>query len=449
MKLRFGILGLVVVGVPAILFALTLAFYGAAFAGESLFKGGGSIVNIFTLVLVLVMTIAGLLTVGDRKWGAAMQDRIGPNRAAIGPFRFGGIPHFIADAIKMLFKEDFIPESASRLLFGIAPAMVFAPVMALFAVIPVAPPVDFFGKGVTVALQIANPDFGLLYVFALGSLAVYGTALAGWASNNKLALMGGMRASAQMISYEVALGLSVIGLLACFSTLRLDLLANSQATWLFGGTGEFDAGIPAWGILLQPVGFILFFTAAFAETKRPPFDMPEGESEIVGYFVEYSGMRFGLFMLPEYVEIVVLSALITVLFFGGYHLPFGEAYLGRQVSPTWLAVILGTVFWLKTLTIVLLQLLVRWTFPRFRYDQVQKLCWRMLLPVGLVNVFVTAALVLLDPSYRLAALVGGLEIIALVIWVFAGKPAAEPSAAHDAHGSHGGGADLAHAHGSH
>jgi NADH-quinone oxidoreductase subunit H len=453
-KLRFGILGLVFVGLPAIFFGLTLAFYGAAYLGESLFKGGGSIVNIVTLVLVAVMAISGLLTIAERKWSAAMQDRIGPNRAAIGPFRFGGIPHFLADALKMLFKEDFIPARASSVIFRIAPALVFAPVMALFAVIPVAPPVDFFGKGLTVALQIANPDFGLLYVFALGSLAVYGTSLAGWSSNNKFALLGGVRASSQMISYEVALGLSVIGLLACFSTLRMDLLANSQAAWLVGGTGEFDFGIPAWGILLQPVGFLLFFTAAFAETKRAPFDMPEGESEIVGYFVEYSGMRFGLFMLPEFVEVVVLSAVITVLFFGGYHLPFGEAWLSRQVGETWIAVAQGTAFWIKTLTLVVLQLLVRWTFPRFRYDQIQKLCWRMLLPLGIANVFVSAALVLLDPTYELLALVGAAEIVALVVYVFGAKPSAAPAAgaAHDSHGAHGArGAsdDLAHVHGSH
>jgi NADH-quinone oxidoreductase subunit H len=423
-RLRLGILGLVVVGVPAIFFALTLAFYGVAYLGELLFTGGSGVLNIVTLMLVAVMLIAGLLTIGDRKWGAAMQDRIGPNRANLGPVRFGGIPHFLADALKMLFKEDFIPASASPWIFGLAPALVFAPVLALFAVVPVAPPVDFFNLGRRVALQVANPDFGLLYVFALASLAVYGTSLAGWSSNNKLALLGGVRASSQMISYEVALGLSVIGLLACFSSLRLDVITNSQAAWLWGGGGAFDIGVPAWGILLQPFGFVLFFAAAFAETKRSPFDMPEGESEIVGYFVEYSGMRFGLFLLSEYVEIVVLAAVLTALFFGGYHLPLGEAWLRGVVGPTWLAVVQGTAFWMKALLLVLLQMLVRWTFPRFRYDQVQKLGWRILLPLGLVNVFVSAALVLWDPSLRLLAILGALEIAATIAFIASGKPAA-------------------------
>ncbi len=445
MRLRLGILALVVVGVPAIFFFLTLAFYGVAWVGESWFRGGGGIFNIVTLVLVAVMLIAGLLTIGDRKWGAAMQDRVGPNRANLGPVRFGGLPHFLADALKMLFKEDFIPETANRFLFGLAPALVFAPALALFAVVPVAPPVDLFHKGVTVALQIANPDFGLLFVFALGSLAVYGTALAGWSSNNKFALMGGVRASSQMISYEVALGMSVVGLLACFSTLRLDVITNSQAAWLLRGGGDFDFGIPAWGILLQPLGFVLFFAAAFAETKRSPFDMPEGESEIVGYFVEYSGMRFGLFLLSEYVEIVILAGLLTALFFGGYHLPMGEAWLLKQVGPTWLAVVQGTAFWMKLLALVLVQMIVRWTFPRFRYDQVQKLGWRILLPMGLLNVFVTAALVLWDPSLRYLAIGGAVEIVAMIALVIGAKPAAAQSRG----AGHADGAGLAQAHGSH
>ncbi|MFN7133843.1 MAG: complex I subunit 1/NuoH family protein, partial [Myxococcales bacterium] len=320
-----------------------------------------------------------------------------------------------ADALKMLFKEDFVPERANRFIFTLCPILAFAPVFALFAVVPVAPPITLFGK--TVSLQIASPDVGLLYVFAIASLAVYGTSLAGWASNNKLALLGGVRASSQMISYEVALGLSLVGAMMAFSTLRLEVMTTAQTTYLWGGDGAFDFGLPAWGIFLQPFGFILFFAAAFAETKRAPFDMPEGESEIIGYFVEYSGMRFGMFMIAEFVEIVVLSGITAAVFFGGYHLPFGERWLVDQIGPVAMGFIGGMVFWLKVLVLCWIQLVIRWTFPRFRYDQVQTLGWRMLLPLGLLNVFVTGALMLWDPSMRWLAIFGIAQIVALIALV--------------------------------
>ena len=192
-------------------------------------------------------------------------------------------------------------------------------------------------------------------------------------------------------------------------------------------------------MFLQPVGLLLFFAAAFAETKRAPFDMPEGESEIVGYFVEYSGMRFGLFMISEFVEIVVLSGVIAAIFFGGYHLPFGERWLASQLGPNWFACVQGSAFWMKVLVLAWLQLTIRWTFPRFRYDQVQKLGWRMLLPIGLCNVFLSAALVLLDPSLRLLALVGLVEIAVMVgVVAYPREPAAAPeaAAATTTHGGH-------------
>ena len=430
MRLRWGMILLVFVGLPALLFGLSAGFYALAALAEGLFTGGAGVVNVFTLLLLVVMVFSALLTLAERKWSAAMQDRIGPNRANLGPLRLGGLFHFVADALKMLFKEDFTPAGADKWLFRLAPALAFIPVFCLFAVVPVAPPVELFGE--TVSLQIANPDFGVLYVFAFASLAVFGTALAGWASNNKLALLGGVRATSQMISYEVALGLSLVGAIAAFSaltpaggsSLRLEQMVESQSTWLWGGGGGFDFGVPAWGILLQPLGFVLFFAAAFAETKRAPFDMPEGESEIVGYFVEYSGMRFGLFMISEFVEIVVLSGVIASVFFGGYHLPFGEAWLQGHLGDFWFAALQGSVFWLKVIVLAWLQLAIRWTFPRFRYDQVQKLGWRILLPAGLFNVFATAALVLLDPSLRLLALFGLAQIALLVYLVGSGgKPA--------------------------
>lgn len=433
MRLRVGVLLFVVLGLPALFFGVTLGCYVLAALGEVLFHGGGGVVNVFTLMLGIVMTFAGLLTLAERKWSAAIQDRLGPNRANIGSFRTAGLPHFLADAIKSLFKEDFTPERASRFLFGIAPALVFVPALLLFAVVPAAPAITttlhgLLPRPVTVALQVARPDFGMLYIFAFASLAVYGTTLAGWASNNKLALLGAVRASSQMISYEVALGLSLVGAFLAFGSVRLEDMTAAQATWLWGGHGAFDIGLPAWGIFLQPLGLILFFAAAFAETKRAPFDLPEGESEIVGYFVEYSGMRFGLFMIAEFVEIVVLSGVVAAIFLGGYHLPFGERWLSGWVGPFVLACIQGTAFWIKVLILAWLQLTIRWTFPRFRYDQIQTLGWRLLLPLGLANVFVSAALVLIDPTLRLLALVGIAELVALVIAVVAKPAPAGPDA---------------------
>nr|WP_245919993.1 complex I subunit 1 family protein [Melittangium boletus] len=415
--------------------AMTLLAYLVGGQVEALLPGGSRLTNLFFLMIALVMAIGSMLTVAERKWSALMQDRIGPNRARIDlPLlrnnALGGIPHFLADGAKMLFKEDHFPAAANKLLYNLAPMLAFAPVFALFAVVPAGPTVTVFGKAVD--MVVATPDFGLLYVFAIASLAVYGTSLAGWSSNNKFALLGGVRASSQMISYEVALGLSLVGLMMAFSTVQLPAFvgnvtnelglggeATGQARYLWSThVGGFDIGLPAWGFLLQPMGFFLFFAAAFAETKRAPFDSPEGESEIIGYFVEYSGMKFGLFMISEFVEVVILSGLITVLFFGGYHLPFGGEWLSNlsvMREHGWLyGTVLGTVFWLKVLFFIWVQMMIRWSFLRFRYDQIQTLGWKILLPLGLINVFATGALVLWDPSLRALAIFGILQILALV-----------------------------------
>ncbi|HVP60028.1 MAG TPA: complex I subunit 1 family protein [Myxococcaceae bacterium] len=383
--------------------------------------------NLAILLLGFVMIIATLLTLAERKWSAMIQDRIGPNRATIDVpglrgRAFGGLFHVATDALKMLFKEDFRPKNADPLLFNLGPILAFAPVLALFAVVPVGPQVTarIFGFSHQVGLQVSNPDFGMLWVLAIASLAVYGTSLAGWASNNKFALLGGVRASSQMISYEVALGLGLVGVMMAFSSVRLPEIIGGQATHLWGGVtnvpglGAIDFGIPAWGILLQPIGFVVFFTAAFAETKRAPFDVPEGESEIIGYFVEYSGMKFGLFMISEFAEVVILSAITTDIFFGGWQLGFGgDAALTRALGPEH-GILLGslyaTIFWIKVLVLCYVQLAIRWTFPRFRYDQIQNLGWKILLPQALANVFVTGALLLFDPSLKMLAIVGFLEI---------------------------------------
>ncbi|MFY0530409.1 complex I subunit 1/NuoH family protein [Archangium gephyra] len=438
---------------------------------EGLFPGASRLTNMVLLMIATVMGIASLLTVAERKWSSLMQNRIGPNRARINlPLlknsSLVGIPHFLADGMKMLFKEDFLPATANKLLYNLGPMLAFAPVFALFAVVPAGPTVSVFGH--TVEMVVATPDFGLLYVFAIASLAVYGTSLAGWASNNKFALLGGVRAASQMISYEVALGLSLVGLMMAFSTVQLPAFVGNvtnelgmgnaavgQARYLWEArVGGFDIGLPAWGFLLQPLGFFLFFAAAFAETKRAPFDTPEGESEIIGYFVEYSGMKFGLFMISEFVEIVVLSALIVVLFFGGYHLPFGGEWLSNLAVMReygWLyGTVLGTVFWAKVMFFVWLQLAIRWTFPRFRYDQIQTLGWKILLPIGLFNVFATGALVLWDPSLRALAVFGLLQIGLLVTLTLSSALKSEEPGAGGGHGhghdAHGHGHD-AHGHG--
>ncbi len=395
---------------------------------------GEAVANLVTLMLVAMMTGAALLTIGERKWSAMMQDRIGPNRIRIFGNSLGGIPFLIADAVKMLTKENTEPAQRSALLFDLAPMIALAPAFMLFAVVPVGPPVEVFGH--RVALQVANPDAGLLYVFGIASLAVFGTALAGWSSNNKLALLGGVRASSQMVGYEVSLGISLVGAMIAYQTLRLDEMTVAQGQPLWGW-------LPALGIFLQPIGFIVFFASAFAETKRAPFDLPEGESEIVGYFIEYSGMKFGMMMLSEFIEVVVLAAIVTAVFLGGWHPIFFEQWLRENLSPVWFAAVGGGVFLAKTLVLCWFQLAIRWALPRFRYDQIQRLCWKMLLPIAILNVFVTGAAVLLDPSLQLLMAIGLVELLVLLVLIFAAARAPEPAAA-PAHAAHGHAAAAGH-----
>ena len=406
---------------------------------------GGAISNVLLLNLVVVMVFATLLTMAERKWSALLQNRVGPNRIRVpvpffGRSALGGLPHIIPDVVKLLTKELTSPRAASQTLFKLAPMLAFAPVFVLFAVIPVGP--TLLVNGTNVEMVGASPDFGLLFILAMASLAVYGTSIAGWASNNKFALLGGVRASSQMISYEVALGLSLVGMMVAFSTVSLTGttgMSELQSGYLLSGhLGSFDIGLPKWGFLLQPVGFFLFFAAAFAETKRTPFDAPEGESEIVGYFVEYSGMQFGMFMISEFVEIVVLSGVLVAVFFGAWWLPFGNEWIMSlsvmRDHPWILGAFYGTVFWLKVLLFCFIQLVIRWTYPRFRYDQIQHLGWKILIPLGLFNMFLTGALVLVDPSLQLLVKVGILELVVLAFFTI--TPAAQlrrrisPDAAH-------------------
>lgn len=431
---------------PVVLVLVAFGMYWATAGLASVFAGqgwppayGAALANLLLLMAGFVMTTGAALTVGERKWSAMIQNRIGPNRIRVFGSALGGMPFLLADALKMLTKENVQPAARSRLLFDLAPMIAFAPAFALFAVVPVGPELELLGQ--RVALQVASIDAGLLYVFAIASLAVYGTALAGWASNNKFGMLGGVRASSQMISYEVSLGLSLVGAMMAYGSLRLEEITAAQGQLLWGW-------LPALGFILQPVGMVIFFASSFAETKRAPFDLPEGESEIVGYFVEYPGMKFGMMMLAEFVEIVVLGAITTAVFFGGWHPIFFEEWLRANLSPVWFAAVCAGAFLGKTLLLCWVQLVIRWTLPRFRFDQIQTLCWKMMLPVALVNTFVTGALVLLDGSLHLLAIVGLVELGAIALTTIAVARVPEPSGAHGAHGAHGHGAahgDHAHA----
>jgi NADH-quinone oxidoreductase subunit H len=334
--------------------------------------------------------------------------------------RLAGTLHSFADAIKMVWKEDLRPKNADKLLFGLAPLMSLFPALVTIAVIPFGSTVcfkDVDNNGlldwadltevarmvnhsgacavgeVPVHMQVADLNVGLLYIFAIAGTGIIGAALAGWASDSKFALLGGLRATSQMVSYEVAMGLGIVGLLMVCSSVHMRDIVDWQ-------------GANAWGVFVQPLGFVVFMTAVVAETKRVPFDQPEGESEIVaGYFLEYSGMKFGIFMTGEYVEFMFSSALITTLFFGGYHLPFlhpdglriafGETVLlAMPMSHLAVSVIHFIAFFAKTIVITWLHVFVRWTLPRFRYDQLMKLGWTKLLPLALGNIVLTGLILL-------------------------------------------------------
>jgi NADH-quinone oxidoreductase subunit H len=356
------------------------------------------------LVLAMVLNLAGILGWIERKGSALIQDRIGANRASVFGFAGMGLVNtLIADPLKFLTKEDFIPPTGDRFLHTLAPCLALFPALVTFAVIPFGDTLILGDR--TVNLQVANINIGILYVFAMGSLGVYGVVIGAWASNNKFSLLGGVRGSAQMISYEIAMGLAAIGVLMVYGTLELQEIARGQGVLiseLLPGWLDFLEPIigwlPAWGIFLQPLAFLLFFAAAVAETKRVPFDLPEGESEIVaGYHVEYSGGKFLMFFAGEFAEIVTVAGLITTLFFGGWQVPyllpdgFHFPWGGMLLLPHLAVVALQLVaFTLKVLFFCWLQILLRWSVPRFRYDQVMRLGWKMLLPLALLNIAATA-----------------------------------------------------------
>ncbi|MBU2500827.1 NADH-quinone oxidoreductase subunit H [bacterium] len=417
---------------------------------ESLAKIGFMFALIMGMVVVLIWM--------ERKGAAYIQDRTGPNRAAILGIRLAGLVHPVADVFKLLFKEDITPDGRHRALYNLAPWLVMTIALSTYAVVP-------FGDFLTVAgrqvpLVVADLDVGLLFILAIASLGTYGVVMAGWAANNKFTFLGGVRATAQMISYEINMGLALMGLILVFASLRITDITAGQADLLWGW-------LPKWGVVVQPLGFILFLVSVFAETNRNPFDLPEGESEIVaGYHLEYSSMKFALFFMAEYAHMVIGAALIATLYFGGYQIPWLprpalEAHAGTLLTVKLVAValvslliallfmrrvqrekgkfgdardrepVLGMGLWLvvavaaagalllkpwaigpagasvfaslaqvgaflvKLVFFAWLFIWVRWTLPRFRYDQLMRLGWKVMLPLGLANLVVTALVVAL------------------------------------------------------
>lgn len=362
--------------------------------------------GVSALVLFGVLNFAGMQTWLERKQSALIQDRIGANRAYFtlpwgwaGPInwilrKLGGlgILNALADVGKLLSKEDFIPAKGDAFLHTLAPFLSIFFALVAFAAIPVGPPVELFGR--QIPLQVADINAGLLIVLALASIGIYGVILAGMVSGNNLATLGGLRAASQMLAYEIALGVSLIGVVIWAGSLDLQLIVQKQGGSFLGGW------LPAWGVFAQPLGFLLFVTAALAETKRVPFDLPEGEPEIIGYFTEYSGMKFGLFFLTDFVEVVLVSALTATLFFGGWQVPYLAADgfhfpWGASVPVSPLAYVGWGVlaFTLKVSAFIWLFMLIRWTLPRFRYDQLMHLGWKVLFPLSLINIAVTGVLV--------------------------------------------------------
>jgi len=345
----------------------------------------------FTMFVVL--NLGGILTWVERKQSAIMQDRIGANRASIFGFRVLGLFHPLADAIKLLTKEDFRPARADRFLFWLAPFVSVFFALVAFASIPFGDTLRLGGR--EFQLQAVTLNVGVLYVFAMLSLGVYGVMMAGWASSNNYALLGGQRAAALMISTEIAIGASIMGVIMVYGSLNMQDIVRGQGRLLAGW-------LPAWGIVTQPLAFILFLTAGIASTKRAPFDTPESESEIIGYFVEYSGMKAGMFMMSDFLETVVIAGMVTALFLGGwqvpylladgFHFPWGAALALPHPAVAGLQV--GS-FILKVCVMIFIMMLVRWTLPRFRYDQAMRLGWLGLFPLSILNIVVTGAVLLL------------------------------------------------------
>ena len=336
---------------------------------------------LIVIVVSVSLVVAMYSTYAERKVAAFMQDRRGPNRA--GPF---GILQPLADGMKLFFKEEIVPSFSSKFLFILGPILAMLTAIMVSAVIPWGNYMHILGRDVS--LQIADINIGILYIFGVLSLGVYGIMIGGWASNNKFSLLGAMRAASQIISYELALGIALIALLLLTGTLNLGEMVHQQKD----GT---------WNIFKQPLGFLIFLICAFAETNRTPFDLPEAENELMGgYHAEYSSMKLGFYLFAEYVNMFLSGAVMTTLYFGGYDIPFfNDAHLMQTLGANWLAIIQGIVLFIKISLFIFLFMWVRWTVPRFRYDQLMNLGWKILLPLSILNMLVTGALILLKQNH--------------------------------------------------
>ncbi len=333
----------------------------------------------FLIVMTVILVSVIILVYLERRISAFIQNRTGPNR--VGPY---GLFQAIADVVKLLLKEDIVPKNAYKPVHDLAPIISIGAALSTFAVIPVGNTIELFGTNMK--LMIADVNIGILYILSITSVGVYGITLAGWSSNNKYSLLGGLRSSAQLISYELSMGLSIIGVLMICGTLRLDQIVQHQATYMGGW-------LPRWNIFLQPVAFITFVVSAFAETNRLPFDLPEAEPELVGgYHTEYTGLKFGLFFLAEYANMITASAVITTLFLGGWHLPYAE---NLGFSAFTLSILQVLAFCAKVAVVLLFFIVIRWTLPRFRYDQLMDIGWKVMLPLAIANVLVTGLILVL------------------------------------------------------
>ncbi len=333
------------------------------------------------LVLIIIVVMASLViamyaTYGERKIAAVLQDRRGPNRA--GPF---GILQPLADGLKLFFKEEIIPDFSSKFLFILGPSLAMLTAIMTSAIVPWGDKIHLFNRDIS--LQIADINVGILYVFAVVSMGVYGIMIGSWASNNKFSLMGGLRAASQIISYELAMGIALIALLMVTGTLSLKEMVLQQ-----------QAG--HWNIIYQPLGFLLFLICAFAECNRAPFDLAEAESELIGgYHTEYSSMKLGFYLFSEYINMFISSVIMATLYFGGYDIPFVNEL---NYNPNLMAGLGVLALMAKVICFIFLFMWVRWTIPRFRYDQLMNLGWRILIPLALFNMLVTGAIILLKQN---------------------------------------------------